>query len=179
MGDLPWFMWVYIRVTTRTASFVPGCVDDKIWAANLRGLQRVYCSPGWDNPIKLLVNHLMGLNCLKTPLAASACHDVTVTWELLALCEGNQPVKNTGWFPSLRASHVELWCLLCCYLEHAVDQTVELLVIETQWCSCDVSVMWIQPFMCSLLSSWTCCWANRVLVIETPWCSCNIRVIWI
>ena len=46
---------------------------------------------------------------------------------LLALCEGILLV-TTG-FPSKRARNVEFWWLLCCQLEEAVEQTVDMPVI--------------------------------------------------
>ena len=44
-------------------------------------------------------------------------HDMETFSTLLTFCEGN-PLEQV--IPSQRASNVELWCFLCCYLEQVV-----------------------------------------------------------
>ena len=41
---------------------------------------------------------------------------------LLAFYTGNPTI--TGWIPSQRASNVDLWCLLCCSLDQAAEQSI-------------------------------------------------------
>ena len=58
---------------------------------------------------------------------------------LLVPLWGKPPVN--AWVPLLRASNVQLWCFLCCYPEHAIEQTVVSPLPWTPWRLCDVTVM--------------------------------------
>ena len=110
------------------------CVHNAWW--HDMQMLTVTCSLWWesegpDSPHKWPEIQNNTIKRVRVPCLHNAwCHDMQILAALLALCDGNLKVL----IPHTMASNAELWCFIYCYPEHAVEQTVKLLV--TPWYSC-------------------------------------------
>ena len=96
----------------------------------------IACCPKSNNPLPKPVRSSLEFYC---GLSVSASHisivilihdDVMILTHstLLPFMGGNHTPVSVE-FPSHRASDVDLWCFLCCYLERAIEPTVNVAMI--------------------------------------------------